>query len=89
MGNMILSTRYCAILATLAALVSVVSFSILHFFDYLSPSHGNSWDWISQIGDWIVCFLCIGGAMGTLAWLKQWVSNPSFNTGASEAFWQF
>lgn len=83
MGNMILSTRYCFILATMAALVSLVSFGIIRFFDHFSPSQGDQWDWISEMGDWVVCFVCVGGSMGGLAWLKQWVNNPSFNTGAS------
>lgn len=83
MGNMILSTRYCAILATMAALVSLLSFGIIRFFDFFSPSNGDNWDWTSELGDWTVCIVCVGGAMGALAWLKQWVNNPSFNTGAS------
>lgn len=29
----------------------------------------------------MVCVLYIGGSMGTLAWLKLWVANPSFNSG--------
>jgi hypothetical protein len=50
-------------------------------FDMFSPSGGTQWDYISEIGDWVVCVLYIGGSMGTLAWLKLWVANPSFNSG--------
>ena len=53
----------------------------LAFFDHLSPSQGDKWDWISEIGDWMVCGVLIGGSMGLLAWLKVWVNNPSFNSG--------
>lgn len=51
------------------------------FFDHFSPSGGTNWDWMSEVGDWVVCVLYIGGSMGTLAWLKLWVANPSFNSG--------
>jgi len=82
---MILSTRYCFSLATLAAIVCLLSFEILRLFDYYSPSKGTNWDWVSELGDWIVCLVCVGGSMGVLAWLKLWVNNPSFNTGCSMA----
>lgn len=81
---MILSTRYCFILATLSAIVSVISFGIVAFFDHYSPSHGSRWDWVSQLGDWLVCVLCVGGSMGGLAWAKLWVNNPAFNTGEAQ-----
>ncbi|WOO77198.1 uncharacterized protein LOC62_01G000785 [Vanrija pseudolonga] len=84
-GGMILSTRYCIILAGLAAIVSLISFGIIRLFDHWSPSNGTQWDWISEMGDWAVCILCIGGAMGGLAWAKVWVGNPAFNTGCSMA----
>jgi hypothetical protein len=53
----------------------------VRLFDYFSPSGGTKWDLTSEIGDWVVCVLYIGGSMGTLAWLKLWVANPSFNSG--------
>ncbi|KAJ9120974.1 hypothetical protein QFC24_004954 [Naganishia onofrii] len=34
-----------------------------------------------QAGDVTVLVLWIGSSMAGLAWLKQWVNNPSFNTG--------
>ncbi|TXT15657.1 hypothetical protein VHUM_00160 [Vanrija humicola] len=84
-GGMILSTRYCILLAGLAAVVSLISFGIIRLFDYWSPSNGTQWDWVSEMGDWVVCIVCVGGAMGGLAWAKVWVGNPAFNTGCSMA----
>jgi hypothetical protein len=69
----------------MAALVSLLSFEIIKVFDYYSPPKGSRGDWISEVGDWIVCVVCVGGSMGALAWLKLWVGNPSFNTGCSMA----
>lgn len=84
MGNMILSTRYCGILATLAVMVSLISFGIIRLFDYAASSgKGSEWRWVSEMGDWVVCILCIGGSMGGLAWSKQWVGNAAYNTGES------
>ena len=82
---MLLATRYCVILAMLATLISLLSMGTVHFFDHLSPSQGSNWDWVSELGDWIVCILWIGGSMGFLAWAKVWVGNASFNSGASPA----
>jgi len=78
---MLLADRFCLILALLATAVSLCSMLTLHLFDHFSPSQGSSWDWISEIGDWVVCVLWIGGSMGLLAWSKVWVGNPSFNSG--------
>lgn len=80
-GNMLLATRFCVILALLATLVSLLSIATVRLFDHVSPSQGSKGDWISEIGDWIVCILWIGGSMGSLAWAKVWVANPSFNSG--------
>ena len=78
---MFLATRFCIILATVATLVCLGSMVTLWVFDLFSPSHGSSWDWISEAGDWMVCIFWIGGSMGTIAWARVWVGNPSFNTG--------
>lgn len=83
MGNMILSTRYCMILAFLATIVSLISFGIIRFFDTMASYNGSQWRWLSEMGDWVVCILCIGGSMGGLAWSKQWVGNAAYNTGRS------
>ena len=80
-GSMLLATRYCAVLALLASIISLCSLSTVRLFDYLSPVQGSQRNWISEIGDWIVCILWIGGSMGSLAWAKVWVANPSFNSG--------
>ena len=80
-GEMLLATRFCAILAILATCVSLLAMGTVELFDLFSPSQGSSWDWTSEIGDWIVCVLWIGGSMGGLAWMKVWVGNPSFNSG--------
>ncbi|ORY35739.1 hypothetical protein BCR39DRAFT_511847 [Naematelia encephala] len=85
MGNMILSTRFCLILAGLATIVSLLTMGTIELFDHFSPSQGSRWDWISEMGDWIVCIVWIGGSMGALAWSKVWVGNPSFNSGCSMA----
>lgn len=78
---MFLATRFCIVLAALAATVSLLAMGTLHFFDHFSPSQGSNWDWISELGDWVVCVLWIGGSMALLAWSKVWVNNPSFNSG--------
>ncbi|GMK57518.1 hypothetical protein CspeluHIS016_0403520 [Cutaneotrichosporon spelunceum] len=83
MGNMILATRYCIALAAMAALVSLFAFGIIHFSDFLSPS--DSWDWADELAGWTVCVVFLGGSLAALAWLKQWVSNPSFNSAAALA----
>jgi hypothetical protein len=85
-GNMFLATRFCVLLAILATVVSLLSMGTLHLFDYFSPYNGDKWDWISEMGDWVVCVLWIGGSMGGLAWSKVWVNNPSFNSGRSETY---
>ncbi len=78
---MLLATRFCIILALLATLVSLLSMATVHVFDHFAPSEGFDSNWISEIGDWIVCIVWIGGSMGWLAWAKVWVANPSFNSG--------
>ena len=80
-GNMTLALRFCFLLAVGSAGVSLLSMATVRVFDMFSPSGGTQWDYISEIGDWVVCVLYIGGSMGTLAWLKLWVANPSFNSG--------
>ncbi|EIW68238.1 hypothetical protein TREMEDRAFT_32574, partial [Tremella mesenterica DSM 1558] len=85
LGNMTLALRFCLILAVFATSVSLMAMGTIALFDNFSPSHGSKWDWISEMGDWIVCVLWIGGSMGGLAWSKVWVNNPSFNSGCSMA----
>ncbi|WVQ95062.1 hypothetical protein IAU59_002154 [Kwoniella sp. CBS 9459] len=85
MGSMLLSVRYCFVLAILASIVSLAAMGTIEIFDHFSPSHGQSWDVISEAGDWVVCVLWIGGTMGVLAWSKVWVNNPSYNSGCSMA----
>ncbi|KAK8854671.1 hypothetical protein IAR55_003410 [Kwoniella newhampshirensis] len=85
LGNMLLSTRYCFVLAVAASVVSLLSMTTIRLFDHFSPSHGDTWDPISEAGDWVVCVLWIGGTMGVLAWSKVWVGNASYNSGCSMA----
>ncbi|BEJ17565.1 hypothetical protein CspHIS471_0609660 [Cutaneotrichosporon sp. HIS471] len=85
MGNMILSTRYCLTLTGLAVPVSLLSFGIVRFFNFLSPSDSDTWDWANELSGLTVCVVCVGGSLTALAWLKQWVNNPSFNSGSSLA----
>ncbi|WWC90598.1 uncharacterized protein L201_005534 [Kwoniella dendrophila CBS 6074] len=85
LGNMLLSTRYCIVLAIFASIVSLAAMGTIEIFDYFSPSHGSTWDWISEMGDWVVCVLWIGGSMAALAWSKIWVGNASYNSGCSMA----
>ncbi|OCF31531.1 hypothetical protein I316_06730 [Kwoniella heveanensis BCC8398] len=85
MGSMLLSVRYCFVLAILASIISLAAMGTIELFDHFSPSHGQSWDVISEAGDWVVCILWIGGTMGVLAWSKVWVNNPSYNSGCSMA----
>lgn len=80
---MTLALRFCFFLALGASAVSLLSMATIELFDYFSPSGGSRWDLISEMGDWVVCIFYIGGSMGTLAWLKIWVGNPSFNSGTS------
>jgi len=80
-GNMTLALRFCFLLALGSAGVSLLSMATVKVFDHFSPSGGTNWDLTSEIGDWVVCVFYIGGSMGTLAWLKLWVANPSFNSG--------
>lgn len=81
LGNMTLALRFCFFLALGSIGVSLLSIATIELFDYFSPSRGSNWDFISEMGDWVVCVLYIGGSMGTLAWLKIWVGNPSFGSG--------
>lgn len=78
---MLLATRYCIVLAILASAVSLASIATVRLFDHFSPAQGSQGDWISEVGDWIVCVLWIGGSMGSLAWVRVWVGNPTFNSG--------
>lgn len=78
---MLLADRFCLVLAFLATIVSLCAMLTVNIFDHFSPSQGTKWDWISEIGDWVVCVVWIGGSMGLLAWSKVWVGNPSFNSG--------
>jgi len=80
-GHMFLANRFCVVLALLAAAVSICAMLTLAVFDHFSPSQGTRWDLISEIGDWFVCVVWIGGSMALLAWSKVWVNNPSFNSG--------
>jgi hypothetical protein len=79
MGSMVLATKFCVILATGAALLSLLSIGTELFFDSVFKTDSIG----SKMGNWVVCFVWIGGGIGCLAWLKQWVNNPSFNTGQS------
>ncbi|GHJ83768.1 hypothetical protein NliqN6_0170 [Naganishia liquefaciens] len=81
-GSMILASKYCVILATLAALTCLGAIATLATFDRFFPDEDTLG---FEAGDLIVCVFWIGGSMGGLAWLKQWVNNPSFNTGCSMA----
>ncbi|KAJ9103734.1 hypothetical protein QFC21_002194 [Naganishia friedmannii] len=82
MGSMFLASKYCIILALLAALFSLASIFTLQLFDHFFPEEGT---FGFQAGDVTVLVLWIGSSMAGLAWLKQWVNNPSFNTGCSMA----
>lgn len=75
---MFLASKYCIILALLAALFSLASILTLQLFDHFFPEEGTLG---FQAGDVTVLVLWIGSSMAGLAWLKQWVNNPSFNTG--------
>lgn len=85
LGNMTLALRYCLFLVIGSSLVCFSAMATLELFDHFSPSQGSRWDWISELGDWIVCVVWVGGSLGGLAWLKLWVGNPSFNSGKSVA----
>lgn len=75
---MFLASKYCIILAFLAALFSLASILTLQLFDHFFPEEGTLG---FQAGNVTVLVLWIGSSMAGLAWLKQWVNNPSFNTG--------
>jgi hypothetical protein len=78
---MILASRFCSILAVAATIFAFGALETIQYFDYLSSSHGSHWDWVSTMGDWVVCVVFIGGGLGALAWCKVWVDSPSFNAG--------
>ncbi|KAJ9091755.1 hypothetical protein QFC19_008965 [Naganishia cerealis] len=78
-GSMFLASKYCIVLALLAALFSLASIFTLQLFDHFFPKEGT---WGFQVGDVTVLVLWIGSSMAGLAWLKQWVNNPSFNTAS-------
>lgn len=78
---MFLANRFCIVLALLATFVSLSAMLTIAAFDHFSPSKGEKWDLISELGDWVVCVVFIGGSMSVLAWSKVWVNNPSFNSG--------
>jgi len=77
---MILASKYCLILASLAAAFCSLSILTQYGFDKWTPTSDV---WVFELGDLVVLFTWILIAMGGLAWLKQWVNNPSFNTGMS------
>jgi hypothetical protein len=81
-GGMILASKYCMILASLAAFFCGLSILTQAAFDTYIPSTDV---WVFEFGDMVVLFVWVLLAMGGLAWLKQWVNNPSFNTGQ---FWR-
>lgn len=76
---MILASKYCLILASLAAVFCSLSILTQYAFDKWTPTAGV---WVFELGDMVVLCTWVLIAMGGLAWLKQWVNNPSFNTGA-------
>lgn len=78
---MLLASKFCLILALFATAICILSIATIVAFDLLSPLLDTSQDWISEVGDWLVCILWIGGSMGCLAWSKVWVGNPTFNSG--------
>lgn len=77
-GGMILASKYCLILASLAAVFCSLSILTQYAFDKWTPTAGV---WVFELGDMVVLCTWVLIAMGGLAWLKQWVNNPSFNTG--------
>lgn len=83
---MLLADRYASILMLFAVIMCLLSMYTIEIFDHFSPDLGHKWDWTSEIGDWVVNFLYIGGSMGVLAWAKLWVANPSFNSGKSHSY---
>ncbi|WVQ72114.1 hypothetical protein IAR50_001659 [Cryptococcus sp. DSM 104548] len=85
LGHMFLSTRYCILLTLITSLASLFCMATVLLFDHFSPSHGRTWDGVSELGDWVMCVLWIGGTLGLLAWGKLYVANPSWNGGCSMA----
>ncbi|ODO11160.1 hypothetical protein I350_01763 [Cryptococcus amylolentus CBS 6273] len=85
LGNMFLSTRYCIVLTFITSIASLFCMGTVLLFDHFSPSHGHSWDLVSEMGDWVMCVVWIGGTLGLLAWGKLYVGNPSWNGGCSMA----
>ncbi len=79
-GAMILATQFCIILAGFAAILCSLSILTLYFFDNIYPERN---DFEEQLGGWVTLVVYIGGGMGVLAWSKQYVNNPSYNTGES------
>lgn len=81
-GGMLLASKYCIILASLAAVTCLFCILTQFLFDKYTPSNGA---WVIELGDIVALCTWVCFATGGLAWLKQWVSNPSFNTGCSMA----
>lgn len=75
---MLLASKYCIILASVAACFCLLSIATQYTFDRYIPSAGV---WVFEAGDMFVLFVWVFAFTGGLAWVKQWVNNPQFNTG--------
>lgn len=81
-GSMILADKYCLFLAMLSASVCALAMATISVFDHYLPTRHL---FGIRVGELLVLVLWIGAALGGLAWTKQWMNNPSYNTGCSMA----
>ncbi|KAF8906572.1 Fusaric acid resistance protein-like-domain-containing protein [Gymnopilus junonius] len=71
-GAMVEADMFCLFGLLYAAVVCLVSMSMFWWFE-VQPG----WEWLADS----VALAWIGFSVGTLAWMKLWMENPSFNTG--------
>ena len=71
-GAMIEADTFCLMGVLYATFVSLGSMSMYWFFE-VQPG----WEWLADS----LVILWVGLGMSAMAWMKQWMGKPSFNTG--------
>lgn len=81
-GSMTLADKYCLFLAALSASVCALAMATISICDRYLPTQ----QFLQlRLGEMLVLVVWIGAALGGLAWTKQWMNNPSYNTACSMA----
>ena len=71
-GAMVEADLYCAIAAGFSSVVCLACFGAFWFFE-----EKPGWDFAADLS----VFIILGVCMGAVAWSKDWMQRPSFNTG--------